>query len=114
MTAWNGAAAVLTCEEPAATCAFVAATLEAGRQVLLWQPGVALSPAVLKRLRAVVYAPGGESGDLPLLILGDGPGVPERLREQAQALGEGEGLLVRPGKGRDPRRREVQRVRLYG
>jgi hypothetical protein len=114
MTAWNGAAAVLTCEEPAATCAFVAATLEAGRQVLLWQPGVALSPAVLRRLRAVVYAPVGESGDLPLLILGDGPGVPERLREQAQALGEGEGLLVGPGKGRDPRRREVQRVRLYG
>ncbi len=117
LTDWNGAPVALTSEEPAATYALLAAGLDAGRQVLLWQPGVSPSPAVLKRLRAVVYDPGAEtllpgatgggSSDLPLLVLGDGPGVPERLRDLAQGLGEDEGLLVKPGN-------EVRRVRVRG
>ncbi len=119
---WNGTPVALTSEAPAATYALLAASLDAGRQVLLWQPGVSPSPAVLRRLRAVVYAPGAEtlvpeletsdlgatsgwSGDLPLLVLGDGSGVPEALRGLAQGLGEGEGLLIKPGS-------EVRRVRV--
>jgi hypothetical protein len=67
---------------------------------------------VLERLQAVVYGEwaSGQVGKwgsegVPILILGEGAGMPDELREAARELAEGEGLLIERGKG-------VRRVRI--
>ncbi len=112
LAAWNGSPVALTSNEPATTRALIAAGLRAGRQAFLWRPGVTPPAKVLKRLRAVVYGEwtSGQVGKwgnegVTILILGDGAGMPDALRETARELSEGEGLLIEQGKG-------VRRVRI--
>jgi hypothetical protein len=112
LVAWNGSPLALVSDGSETTRAIIAAGLRAGRQAFLWRPGVTPPAEALKRLRAVVYGEwaSGQVGKwgnegVPILILGEGSGMPEALRKMARELVEGEGLLIERGKG-------VQRVRI--